>query len=110
MEAGVCAVVVGLEYGLASLLGSGSYWTRDQACHAHEVVGRCHEVTGRMDGAVEHLTAGDVQREEAHSARTPLGRLAQPEEIASSAVWLCSVSASYITGHALAIDGGYVAQ
>ena len=59
---------------------------------------------------LERLTAGDAEREAALSARTPVGRLAQPDEIASSAVWLCSDAASYITGHALAIDGGYIAQ
>jgi NAD(P)-dependent dehydrogenase (short-subunit alcohol dehydrogenase family) len=59
---------------------------------------------------LERLTAGDAQRQAALSARTPVGHLAQPEEIASTAVLLCSDTASYITGHALAIDGGYVAQ
>jgi NAD(P)-dependent dehydrogenase (short-subunit alcohol dehydrogenase family) len=41
---------------------------------------------------------------------TPLGRLASPDEIASVAVWLCSDAASFITGHALAVDGGFTAQ
>lgn len=41
-------------------------------------------------------------------AVTPLGRLGTPEEIAEAVVWLCSDSASYITGHALTVDGGYV--
>lgn len=39
----------------------------------------------------------------------PMQRRASPEEIAEAAVWLCSDSASYITGHALAVDGGHVA-
>jgi NAD(P)-dependent dehydrogenase (short-subunit alcohol dehydrogenase family) len=39
----------------------------------------------------------------------PMGRRASPEEIAEAAVWLCSESASYVTGHALAVDGGHVA-
>lgn len=39
----------------------------------------------------------------------PMRRRASPEEIAEAAVWLCSESASYITGHALAVDGGHVA-
>ena len=36
----------------------------------------------------------------------PTGRLATEEEIASCVVWLCSGKASFITGHALTVDGG----
>jgi NAD(P)-dependent dehydrogenase (short-subunit alcohol dehydrogenase family) len=42
-------------------------------------------------------------------AGIPMARRAAPEEIAEAAVWLCSEGASYVTGHALAIDGGHVA-
>jgi NAD(P)-dependent dehydrogenase (short-subunit alcohol dehydrogenase family) len=40
----------------------------------------------------------------------PIGRVGQPEEIADAVVWLCSPQASFVTGHAMAIDGGWVAQ
>ena len=40
----------------------------------------------------------------------PIGRMDQPEEIAETAVWLCSDAASFVTGHAMAVDGGIVAQ
>jgi NAD(P)-dependent dehydrogenase (short-subunit alcohol dehydrogenase family) len=39
----------------------------------------------------------------------PLGRIAEPAEIAAAAVWLCSPQASYITGSVLAADGGWLA-
>jgi len=39
----------------------------------------------------------------------PLGRIAEPDEIAAAAVWLCSPEASYITGSVLVADGGWLA-
>lgn len=42
-------------------------------------------------------------------AMTPIGRIAQPEEIAEAALWLCSDRASYTTGAVFNIDGGYTA-
>jgi NAD(P)-dependent dehydrogenase (short-subunit alcohol dehydrogenase family) len=47
---------------------------------------------------------------EAIKAREPLGRMGRPEEIAEAVVWLCSEAASFVTGIALAVDGGFVAQ
>ena len=40
----------------------------------------------------------------------PLGRECRPEEIAEAAVWLCSDHASFVTGHAMAVDGGLTAH
>ena len=39
-------------------------------------------------------------------ARTPLGRIGKPEEIAAAVAWLASDDASYVTGHTLYADGG----
>lgn len=41
---------------------------------------------------------------------TPLARWASPDEIARVVVFLCSDNASYVTGHAMVIDGGYTAR
>jgi NAD(P)-dependent dehydrogenase (short-subunit alcohol dehydrogenase family) len=41
--------------------------------------------------------------------RVPLARIAEPEEIAAAAVWLCSPAASYVTGSVLVADGGWLA-
>ncbi len=39
----------------------------------------------------------------------PMGRKGQPEEIANAVVWLCSDEASFVTGNAYPVDGGYMA-
>ena len=43
-------------------------------------------------------------------SQTPMARLGRPEEIAGAVVWLCSDAASFVTGHTLTPDGGYMAQ
>lgn len=43
-------------------------------------------------------------------AGEPIGRLGTAEEVAEVMVWLCSSRASFVTGHALAVDGGWMAQ
>lgn len=40
----------------------------------------------------------------------PMGRIGEPEEVAHAALWLCSDAASFVTGHALAVDGGMLAR
>jgi NAD(P)-dependent dehydrogenase (short-subunit alcohol dehydrogenase family) len=43
-------------------------------------------------------------------AREPIGRFGEPEEIAGAVVWLCTPAASFMVGHAMAVDGGVLAQ
>jgi NAD(P)-dependent dehydrogenase (short-subunit alcohol dehydrogenase family) len=43
-------------------------------------------------------------------ASEPVGRMGKPEEVAEAVVWLCSEAASFVTGHTMSVDGGYVAQ
>jgi NAD(P)-dependent dehydrogenase (short-subunit alcohol dehydrogenase family) len=48
---------------------------------------------------------------EAHwSQLEPVGRIGAPEEVAEAVVWLCSDAASFVTGHPMAVDGGFAAQ
>ena len=44
------------------------------------------------------------------AAMTPLGRIAEPEEIAPAMLFLASPAAAMITGHTLPVDGGFLAQ
>jgi NAD(P)-dependent dehydrogenase (short-subunit alcohol dehydrogenase family) len=44
------------------------------------------------------------------ASKHPMGRIGQPEEMARAALYLASEDASFVTGHALLVDGGYTAQ
>ena len=57
----------------------------------------------------ERLHLGDPQGEEKAVARIPLGRLGTPDDVANAVLWLCSDAASYISGHALVVDGALLA-
>jgi NAD(P)-dependent dehydrogenase (short-subunit alcohol dehydrogenase family) len=50
------------------------------------------------------------QFEEGAITRNPSGRFGNPEEVAEAVVWLCSDAASFVTGHAMSVDGGSLAQ
>ena len=56
---------------------------------------------GLKDGSIR----GEWQTE-----RIPMGRLAEPHEIAEPIVYLASDRASYITGQVLVVDGGWIVQ
>lgn len=60
--------------------------------------------TPLFEAAAEADPAALAEIESKH----PIGRLGTPEEIAAGVVWLCSDAASFVTGHALPVDGGYV--
>jgi NAD(P)-dependent dehydrogenase (short-subunit alcohol dehydrogenase family) len=57
---------------------------------------------------VDRLEAASPGVTAALLAVKPMGRLGSPAEVAAAVVWLCSDAASFTTGHALTVDGGYV--
>jgi len=54
--------------------------------------------------------AGNPAIEKAMTDVSPMKRFVEPEEVASAVLWLCSEDASFVNGHALAVDGGALAQ
>ena len=52
----------------------------------------------------------DQQTRDFFTANTPLGRFAQPDEIANMVLFLCSDRASFLAGQTFPIDGGYTAR
>lgn len=61
-------------------------------------------------GLTEPSWSRDPQAEARAISQVPVGRIGAPEEVAEASAWLCSDTASYVTGHALVVDGGWVAQ
>lgn len=55
----------------------------------------------------QYLTASSPEAKKDMTANIPLGRVATPEDMAKTVVWLCSEDASYITGHAIPVSGGF---
>jgi NAD(P)-dependent dehydrogenase (short-subunit alcohol dehydrogenase family) len=59
---------------------------------------------------VDRVTQGRAEIEAQFIGPQPIGRMGTPEEIAAAVLFLCSDGASLVTGQALAVDGGWVAQ
>ena len=69
----------------------------------------CPGIIGNTPMATKVTKNNDPDIIQAFIAAEPIGRLGEPEEIAAAVVWLCSPAASFIVGHAMAVDGGILA-
>ena len=65
---------------------------------------------GYIDTPLTARVLNDPERRGQLIACEPMGRIGTPEEVAQAVVWLCSDAAAFVTGHTMAMDGGYVAQ
>ena len=59
---------------------------------------------------VQRLITGMEGYESRIPSRQPVGRLGTPQEVAEAVVWLSSDAASFVTGHAMTVDGAVTAQ
>jgi NAD(P)-dependent dehydrogenase (short-subunit alcohol dehydrogenase family) len=103
--------------GLVGLPSSSAYvaskhgvvgLTRTAAAdHAEENI----RVNAVCPGYIETPMTEDAMRRKGERilARVPMARMGKPEEIAEAVVWLCSDRASFVTGAAWTVDGGYSA-
>ena len=66
--------------------------------------------TGTRTPMVQDLNDKGIYKLDAVNHRTPLGRLAEPEEVAAACSFLASDGAAMITGHHLPVDGGWMAN
>ncbi|ABS62758.1 short-chain dehydrogenase/reductase SDR [Parvibaculum lavamentivorans DS-1] len=103
--AGGLAAYVASKHGVVGLVKSVAI---DVAKSGIRVNALC---PGMIETAMVDRLADDMPGfREALLALKPMGRLGVPSEAAEAAIWLASPAASFVTGHALAVDGGYVAQ
>lgn len=59
---------------------------------------------------IDRLRAADAKSAEELVSMHPVGRIGKPSEVADVCLWLCSKRASFVTGSAIGVDGGYLAR
>jgi Dehydrogenases with different specificities (related to short-chain alcohol dehydrogenases) len=65
---------------------------------------------GGVETDMAKRVGGDHQFLETLTSMHPIGRIANPEEIANAVVWLLSDKASFVLGHTLLVDGGMISR
>lgn len=99
------AVYVAAKHGIIGLTQSAALEYATQGVRVNAISpGSTETPMGvRVFGSMENYR-------QAMAPAYPMGRIGLPHEVANAALFLCSESASFITGQALVVDGGYLAQ
>jgi NAD(P)-dependent dehydrogenase (short-subunit alcohol dehydrogenase family) len=58
---------------------------------------------------IDRITGMDKEVEKQYISMEPVGRMGNPQEVAEAVIWLCSDAASFVTGHSMSVDGGWIA-
>ncbi len=107
--------------GLVGIAGRGVYHASKHGVlgltksAALEYASRGIRINAVCPGIIETPMVADMLAREPEAMKElmkeqPIGRLGRPDEIASAVLWLCSPAASFVIGHALAVDGGYTVR
>jgi NAD(P)-dependent dehydrogenase (short-subunit alcohol dehydrogenase family) len=99
--------------GLVGMQDNSAYTAAKHAVHG---LTKCAALENADHGIRVNAVAPGVTRTGMTSSvsddllrAVPMGRIAEPDEIAGAVAWLCSEEASYVTGSILVVDGGYLA-
>ena len=91
----------------SGLMGVVRGLSREWAAHAMTVNA---VLPGYFDTALTRDLLADPVRSSWVMSRIPMGRLGDPDDVASACLFLASDAAQYITGESLAVDGGWLAS
>ena len=98
-------IYVASKHGVAGMTKSAAVEYADRGIRINAVA------PGLVDTPLmERIYASNPEMLEEADSWQPIGRPGKPEEIAEAVVWLSSDKASYVVGHVMAVDGGFVAR
>ncbi len=95
------AIYAASKHGVVGLTKSAALDVAQQGIRINAVA------PGPIETGLLHRMIGDAIPMDVIASGVPMNRIAQPDEVAQGILWLASDNASYVTGHTLAIDGGF---